>query len=63
MTVYCKKSPTYNVGVFTDDFQNLITILNIMLNAGQQYFHIQIVRDKLENKQTFRNIDVAVHAM
>ena len=63
MTVYCKKSPTYNVDLFTDDFQHPITILNIILNARQQYFHIQIVREQLENKQTFRNIDVAVHAI
>ena len=59
----CKKAPTYNVDLFTDDFQHLITILNIILNARQQYFHIQIVREQLENKQNFRNTDVAVHAM
>ena len=41
--------------------QHLITILNIILNALQLYFHIQIARTQLENKQTFINIDITVH--
>ena len=42
---------------------NTSAVLNIILNAKQQYFHIQIVREQLENKLTLRNIVVAMHAM